>query len=71
MHCRFAPRHSDEIELLVGDMLELVKLHPDLWVECKNQRTGQLGMVPNQYVVISSGDKIESIKPALVKETFR
>ena len=67
---RFVPRHTDEIELLVGDRLVLLRLHVDLWAECKNKRTGLTGVVPNHYIVHTDEHSAE-IKSTFVKETFR
>ena len=67
---RFVPRHKDEIELVVGDELVLNRLHPDLWAECKNKRTGETGVVPNHYIAHFNGEN-PGIKLAFLKETFR
>lgn len=68
IYFRFIPHHKDEIDLLPGDKVIFIKLLPDLWVECKNLRTGKSGLVPNHYVALFNEHKY--FQSVFLKEIF-
>jgi len=48
---RFLPRHTDEIEIEIGDPVYVQKEADDLWCEGINLRTGKQGIFPLAHVV--------------------
>eukprot|EP00096_Caligus_rogercresseyi_P014610 TRINITY_DN7113_c0_g1_i1.p1 TRINITY_DN7113_c0_g1~~TRINITY_DN7113_c0_g1_i1.p1 ORF type:complete len:476 (+),score=92.14 TRINITY_DN7113_c0_g1_i1:231-1658(+) len=48
---RFFPRHTDEIEIDIGDPVYVQKEAEDLWCEGVNLRTGKQGIFPLAHVV--------------------
>ncbi|CAI9736241.1 kinase-interacting 1-like [Octopus vulgaris] len=48
MH-RFIPRHSDEIDIEIGDPIHVKSEDDDLWCQGVNLRTGKKGIFPSMY----------------------
>ncbi|XP_064618393.1 C-Jun-amino-terminal kinase-interacting protein 2-like [Liolophura sinensis] len=71
MH-RFVPRHSDEMEIEIGDPIHVNKEDDDLWCEGVNLRSGKTGIFPSMYATnLDFLEEDEDEEDDLVKFTLR
>ncbi|XKL63521.1 hypothetical protein PGB90_005885 [Kerria lacca] len=67
---RFFARHSDELELEIGDPIYVQKEAEDLWCEGINLRNGSRGIFPSAYVVDVEYNDFDPTAPQLKRERF-
>ena len=52
----YEPKNSDELELLQGDIVEVIEKCDDGWFVGTSQRTALFGTFPGNYVVLYDDD---------------
>ncbi|CAG2176363.1 unnamed protein product [Oppiella nova] len=77
---KFIPRHSDELDIEIGDPIHLLKENEDMWGEGINLRTGLKGIFPSalvtdveysEFVVEANGDdSLPNLNFKVKKERF-
>ncbi|KAE8738320.1 hypothetical protein FOCC_FOCC016194 [Frankliniella occidentalis] len=67
---KFAPRHRDEIEVEIGDLIYVQKEADDLWCEGVNLRTGRQGCFPSAYAVDMEYAELDPSEPRVRRERF-
>ena len=46
----YAPLRPDEVEMKIGEMFEVTKMHEDGWATVMKKATGEKGLVPANYL---------------------
>lgn len=67
---KFIARHSDELELEIGDPIYVQKEAEDLWYEGINLRNGNRGIFPSAYVVDVEYNDFDPSAPQMKRERF-
>ncbi|GAB6018584.1 JNK-interacting protein 1 [Chamberlinius hualienensis] len=69
---KFMPRHRDEVEIEIGDLLYVQREADDLWCEGVNLRTGKCGIFPSAYATDVEYTEFDPISDGvkLKKESF-
>ncbi|KAK3932087.1 JNK-interacting protein 1 [Frankliniella fusca] len=67
---KFVPRHRDEIEVEIGDLIYVQKEADDLWCEGVNLRTGRQGCFPSAYAVDLAYAELDPSEPRVRRERF-
>ncbi|EDW27187.1 GL19624 [Drosophila persimilis] len=67
---KFVPRHHDEIELEIGDVIYVQKEAEDLWCEGVNLRTGRQGIFPSAYAVDLDYNEFDPMVQLVKKERY-
>ncbi|XP_018011898.1 JNK-interacting protein 1 [Hyalella azteca] len=67
---RFQPRHSDEIEVDIGDPIYVQKEADDLWCEGVNLRTGRQGIFPSAHVTDVDYSEFDPSAARVKKERY-
>ncbi|KAJ3396421.1 hypothetical protein HDU92_003043 [Lobulomyces angularis] len=49
--CEYTPTHADEIELNVGDIIQILHNYDDGWCLSKNEVTKAVGLLPRNFLV--------------------
>lgn len=67
---KFVPRHRDEIDVEIGDLIYVQKEADDLWCEGVNLRTGRQGCFPSAYAVDLEYTELDPSEPRVRRERF-
>lgn len=67
---KFVPRHSDEIDVEIGDPVYVQKEADDLWCEGVNLRTGRQGIFPSAYAVDLDYNDFDPTTQKVKKERY-
>lgn len=67
---KFVPRHSDEIDVEIGDPVYVQKEADDLWCEGVNLRTGRQGIFPSAYAVDLDYNDFDPTAQKVKKERY-
>uniref|UniRef100_A0A336LRJ2 CSON013487 protein n=1 Tax=Culicoides sonorensis TaxID=179676 RepID=A0A336LRJ2_CULSO len=67
---KFIPRHSDEIEIEIGDPVYVQTEADDLWCEGVNLRTGRQGVFPSAYAVDLEYNDFETNAVQMKRERY-
>ncbi|KAJ1525455.1 hypothetical protein ONE63_010266 [Megalurothrips usitatus] len=67
---KFVPRHRDEIDVEIGDLIYVQKEADDLWCEGVNLRTGRQGCFPSAYAVDLEYAELDPSEPRVRRERF-